>query len=271
LKVAIGKIKMKKHILSIAISAAFAFLPTAFANAETLDSSNGTAAFQAEASFTGAGTFGFDLRQMPDDNLPSPSNTGVSTNTINWAGVEVNYGSNTFVNSRTVAFLTHDLIASQEVFLYTDNVNGTSYKIDITSAANASSLVETTEKGVTGVGSSACMIDLAYRIVSQTHFADSGANGVAVSSISKVAIGLDNHYNALYGTGFILDKSKPGVENSGKGRIVADGQGYWYGDIWYVYEPDVPVYMFFSANFGQARGGHYYGTDKLTVELVVNN
>ncbi|MDR2191741.1 MAG: hypothetical protein LBO62_02515 [Endomicrobium sp.] len=232
--------------------------------------------FTAEVSFAGAGTFGFTLYQSTSDALPNgTAGESVSTNTINWADTGATAGAAGYVNSRTYAVLEHDLNGSQAIFLYTDNVNGNKYKFTSTSvAANSAvvpSFVETaapyTEVDI--VPSRA--IDLAYIIISSSQYSDKNrsksGNASGISGISDIKIGLDSSYNSLYGTGFVLDISKDGA---GKGQVIANIYGYWYGNADYDYYPGVNTYMFFSAAFEKALKGFHYGTDSLTIELVAN-
>jgi hypothetical protein len=260
-----------RKLLSFAAAVIFFVAMAATAQAQVASS----VTFSAEVSFAGAGTFGFDLRQLPSNAFPSDSNMGTSTNTINWSGVTVTAGAIKFVNSHTVAFITNDLIGTQQVFMYTNNTAGTNYKIHATSAAAANSFVETKKKGTIGVSDATHGFDLAYRVfeITPTIWNTAGAGNSAAANVDEISIGL-NGDKALYGTGFILDKNKTGVANEGKGQLVASIDGTWVGfgeyGTYFVNPLENKVVMFFSANFEKAKKGYLYGTDTLTVETVVN-
>jgi hypothetical protein len=244
--------------------------------AQTVSSSS----FIAEVSFLGigSGTFGFTLYQSTSDALPNgTAGESVSTNTINWIDTGVTAGQSGFTNSRVYALLEHDLVGSQVIFIYTDNVNGDKYKFSADSVAanpaDVSSFVETKKPGAEAALIPAHAIDLAYIIISSVQYNEAArskngnANGPA--GISDIYIGLAaDSVNANYGTGFALDKSKSAVANDGRGHVIANVNGYWYGDTHYDYKPGINTYMFFSANFEKARKGFYYGTDTLTIELA---
>ena len=241
--------------------------------------------YPAEVSFSGAGTFGFTLYHSNSDVLPvGDHNENVSTNTINWNDVTVVAGSNTFVNSRTYAYLEHDLAFPQEVFIYTDNANGKKYKF--TSASTTTyhdripSFVETSSTGTAVAVNPDRRIDLAYIIISTAQYGEKrfskSENEGGPTGISDIYIGLEANDSgeANYGTGFAKDKSNSDVENNGKGLPAANAYGYFAGyaaagGAHYVYYPGTNAYMFFSANFGKAIISRYYGTDTLTIELSV--
>ena len=236
----------------------------------------------AEVSFGGAGTFGFSLYQSTSGALPYGTEANASTNTINWNGVTVVAGSNTFVNSLTYALLTHDLVYPQEIFIYTDNVNGTKYRFTAASTTthpnDIPSFVETSSTGTAVAVNPASKVDLAYIIISTVQYNESRFNkngtGSGPAGIADIYIGLAaNGADANYGTGFAKDISNAGEPNSGKGLAIANYKGYFAGYISkteanYDYYHGINTYMFFSANFGNARKGYYYGTDTLTIELA---
>ncbi|MDR1941870.1 MAG: hypothetical protein LBQ47_06060 [Endomicrobium sp.] len=233
-----------------------------------------TTVFTAEVSMAGAGTFGFELRHKSDGSLPTAASSGTVVNTLTWEDVPnmlSKAGTDEFVNSYTYALITNDLSGAQKVYIYTDNVKDSSdnadYKIHIDSAANVSSLVETLVKGDWGTG--VRKIDLAYRILDTNTYGVAGAGGGAAANIADIQIGVEPippDYNAYYGTDFALDKRKS-LQNNGRGRVIANVDGNWVGAGWYNNYANVLYFMFFSANFQQARRGYLYGTNSLTVEL----
>ncbi|MDR3113599.1 MAG: hypothetical protein LBU09_04410 [Endomicrobium sp.] len=226
----------------------------------------------------GNGTFGFSLYQSTSDALPlGIVGEGVSTDTINWIDTGAIAGQTGFTNSRTYALLEHDLADAQVIFLYTDNVNGNKYKFTANSvaanSANVSSFVETASPWTEAALIPARTIDLAYIIISSIQYNEAArsksGNASGPTGISDIYIGLAaDGLNANYGTGFVLDKSKAGVANGGKGQVIANAEGYWYGETHYDYKPGINTYMFFSASFEKAIKGFHYGTDSLTIELV---
>jgi hypothetical protein len=243
-----------------------------------------TGSYTAEVSFAGAGTFGLSLYQASDDSLPVSSTTLASTGTINWADTGAVPGGEPlkYTNSRTFALLSHDLVNSQAVFIYTDNVNGSKYQFTAASVASSptlvSSFVETLSVGQPVALNPARNIDLACLIISTDQYTDknfskSGASG-GPAGISDLKIGVSPvppDYYAEWGTFFATDKSKAGKENGGRGWPIANVYGYFNGSYnavtGYSYKPGVNYYMFFSADFSKARKGFYYGTDTLTIEL----
>ncbi|MDR1695875.1 MAG: hypothetical protein LBR69_04515 [Endomicrobium sp.] len=266
----------------------------------SLSSTTGTllGLFSAEHSFiqTGNATFGFDLFRMAANK---PADGDAEAEKIDWQGVaDIKAGSDTFKASKVYAKITNQAYTvGTIVMLYTDNANkagatlpegaylytltstNTAYNIGSSQTINA--LVEKGGSGMTSSGNNT--LPLSFRI-EQKALVDDGAYDVTTANFSDNG----NTSEALGVTGgalfYVTDKSKAAKPASGtEGQPGYDPASGAFDEeyatisktagmkIWSTYDrADVnDWYFFFASNFARARAGHSYGTDTLTVELVV--
>lgn len=288
-----------RKLLGLLVAAVFVVTAASSAMAVTLSSSGATTQnFRAEVFFfqTGTAEFGFDLFRLADGAV-KPGTSDATTPEIDWAGVSITAGQENnaqpAVASRVYAKIVNKAFtAKTKVLFYTDNTGsktalGTgAYKYDIIPAAPAyelgspqtiNALVE--KNGATGLNTSAghTTLPLAYRLEVSSRV-DAGTYNVATANFSDdldPSPTLGQSGGALR---YVTDLAKT-AKPAGTGDPATNAYDEEYATIsktsgmfeWedYTNASEENFYMFFASNFTRAFNGMSYGTDSLTVELVV--
>ncbi|MCL2145254.1 MAG: hypothetical protein FWH43_07190 [Endomicrobia bacterium] len=272
-----------RKLLGFLVAAVFVATAATSAMAITITTDttgNGKGFFQAEWSFiqTGDASFGFELLRMAG-NKPAPGD--VAAPKIDWQNVvNVVAGSDTFRPSFVYAKIANQAYtANTTVLFYTDNVNPPSsitdpYKYVIVSTAaiyedgSADSLNALVEKDGAGQNTSSgnSTLPLSFRLHTQDSI-DNGTFNVMNANFSNntdPSTTLEQSGGNMF---FVTDKSSTGFDPLDYAVLSKTG-GMKEWD-YYANSGVEDWYMFFASNFRTARMGYSYGTDALTVELIV--
>lgn len=283
-----------RKLLGLLVAAVFVVTAASSAMAVTLSSSTQSKqAFRAEVFFfqTGAAEFGFDLYRLAGTK---PAGGDVTAAEIDWdgvAGIVPGNGDPTdkgFKASKVYAKITNNAYtAGTKVFFYTDNTDVTlstsqyKYTVDsattpwgVGSAHTINALVE--RDAITGNTSAGyATLPLAYRLeVAGLVDGDAGYDvaGANYSNNTSSSAVLNQDGGVLF---YVTDKAKiANPQEVGSGAYdpayatisTPAGMKNWDG---YANADQTDFYMFFASNFTNAFYGKSYGTDRLTVELVV--
>jgi hypothetical protein len=250
-------------------------------NLSTATPNDKTAFFSAEVFFyqTGAASFGFTLKKMAGVKPAVASDPEVSK--IDWVGEQnITAGVDAFKASKVYAQITNAAYtAKTKVLFYTSNSTPTltdqqyKYTLDTSTPAygkgspqTINALVE--KDGATGDNTSEgfATLPLSYKVF--------------VASTTDADGGFDYATAAVGGTVFYLTDKAKTAKPIGPGDPASDAYSDEYATIstpsgmrtWDIGFSNADVtnwYFLFASNFANARNGYSYGTDSLTVELVV--
>ena len=281
-----------RKILGLLVAVAFVAVAASSAMAITITTSaaNGTAWFSAEVAFyqLGEAQFGFSLYRM---TAAQPATSDVAAPKIDWAGVSnvVAGGVGTRTSKVYARVENEAYTAKTKVLFYTDNTNvslSTSqykYTIDssttpwgVGSAHTLNALVEKDGNDLTNTSAGFATLPLAYRLEIADDV-DGGSFTVDTFNFSDNENNISGTIGADSGSLFyVTDKQKIANTDPGDPSAAYDeeyatistpsGMKNWSG----YHRADVKDwYLFFASNFENARSGYAYGTDSLTVQLVV--
>jgi hypothetical protein len=274
-----------RKLLGLLVAVAFVAIAAGNAMAINITTStaNGTAKFSAEWAFYQLGTaeFGFELLTIADANV-KPASGDVAAAKIHWTGAPVApvAGTPGARASKVYAKITNKAYTQKtKVLFYTNNtdvaLSTTQYKYTINAstppygAGSPQTLNALVEKdGSTGANTSAgfATLPLAYRIEASTK-----------TDFDITSANFTTEDGRLF---FVTDKAKtvnpPDAVSGDPGSAayteayatISTPSGMKEWDYWANSNIE-EWFFFFASDFENARNGYSYGTDSLTVQLVV--
>jgi len=287
-----------RKFLGLLVAAVFVAVAASSAMAQTFistNTTNGYAMFSAEVLFVSTGTaqFGFDLYRMAAGSS-RPASGDATAPKIDWMGLSgVTAGIDATVPSHVYAKVVNEAnTAKTAVYFYTNNASTAAfgaatgptlpagsyhYAVDagtvaygVGSPQTINALVE--KDGSTGLNTSAgaftlplafrvevsSTVDTAptYDVTAQNWSDDTLGQLFYVTDVSKTAKPADgtDPASTAFDPAYAQITSPAGMRTYNTGFAFSEVQNW---------------YFFFASNFHNARNGYSYGTDSLTVQVII--